>query len=175
MCVCVLHIWVSSHSSWLFCYVPFIIFFLHTPFEKFLYSPIFSITDYFLSWVASTVSPSKTFFTIITLFFISIIYFLNFYWSIVDLQCFASFRYTTKWISYTYTYAHSFLDSFPIKAITEYWIEFPVLYSRNLFVIYFIYSSVYMSLPISQFIPPHPVPPGNQKFIFYICNSISVL
>ena len=27
----------------------------------------------------------------------------NFYWSIVDLQCFVSFRYTTKWFSYAYT------------------------------------------------------------------------
>ena len=28
--------------------------------------------------------------------------------------------------------------------------------------------------PISQFIPPPPLPPGNDKFVFYICNSISV-
>ena len=30
-----------------------------------------------------------------------------------------------------------------------------MLYSRSLLVIYFIYSSVYMSSPIFQFIPPH--------------------
>ena len=66
----------------------------------------------------------------------------NFYWSLVDLQCCISFRCTAKWISYTYTYIHSFLDSFPIQVITEYWEEFPVLYSRSLLVIYFIYSSV---------------------------------
>ena len=35
-----------------------------------------------------------------------------FYWSIVYLQCCASFRYTVKWICYTYI--HSFSDSFPI-------------------------------------------------------------
>ena len=40
-----------------------------------------------------------------------------------------------------------FLDSFPIQAITEYWVEFPALYSRFLLVIYFIYRSVYMSVP----------------------------
>ena len=34
-----------------------------------------------------------------------------------------------------------------------------LLYSRSLLVIYFIYSSVYMSVPISQFIPPLPFPP----------------
>ena len=33
-----------------------------------------------------------------------------------------------------------------------------------------------MSIPISQFIPPPPpVPFGNHKFVFYICDSISVL
>ena len=32
----------------------------------------------------------------------------KFYWSIVDLQSCVSFRCTTKWISYTYTYIHSF-------------------------------------------------------------------
>ena len=30
--------------------------------------------------------------------------------------------------------------------------------NRSLLVIYFIYSSVYMSVPISQFIPPHLYP-----------------
>ena len=63
----------------------------------------------------------------------------------MDLQCCVSFRFTANWISYMYTYIHSFLDSFPIQAITEYWVEFPVLYSRSLIVIYFIYTSVYIN------------------------------
>ena len=46
--------------------------------------------------------------------FLSFFFLKNFYWSIVDLQCCVSFRYTAKWISYTYTYIHSVLDSFPI-------------------------------------------------------------
>ena len=38
----------------------------------------------------------------------------NCYWSITDSQCCVSFRCTTKWISYTYTYIHSSLESFLI-------------------------------------------------------------
>ena len=43
-----------------------------------------------------------------------LVFFLNFSWSIVDLQCSVNFRCTAKWISYTYTYIHSFLDSLHI-------------------------------------------------------------
>ena len=32
-----------------------------------------------------------------------------------------------------------------------------------------------MSTSISQFIPLPPFPAGNHKFVFYICDSISVL
>ena len=54
------------------------------------------------------------------LFFI----FKNYCWSKVDLQCFYfynvfTFCCTSKWISYTYTYIHCFLDSFPIKVIKD--------------------------------------------------------
>ena len=42
-------------------------------------------------------------------------------------------------ILYQYIYP-LFLIFFPILAITEYEVEFPVLYSRSLLVIYFIYS-----------------------------------
>ena len=57
-----------------------------------------------------------------------------------------------------YTCIPSFLDFLPILVTTEHWVEFPVLYSRFSLVIYFIHSNVYMSIPISQFIPP-PVSP----------------
>ena len=29
-----------------------------------------------------------------------------------------------------------------------------------------------MSIPVSQFISPTPLPHGNHKFVFYICDSI---
>ena len=47
---------------------------------------------------------------------------------------------------------YSFLYSFTIRVIAEYWAEFPVLYGKSLLVIYFIYSSV--SVPVFQFILP---------------------
>ena len=54
------------------------------------------------------------------------------------LECCISFRHIIKWLSYTYTYIHSF----PMYIITEYWVEFSVLYSRSLLVIHLVYSSV---------------------------------
>ena len=51
-----------------------------------------------------------------------------------------------------YIYIYTFIissDSFPIQLITEYWVEFPELYSRSLWIIYFIHGSVYMLLPNS--------------------------
>ena len=53
-------------------------------------------------------------------------------------------------VIYLSIYITSFLDSFPIWAITECWVEFPVLYSRSLLVICFIHCSVFVSSPISQ-------------------------
>ena len=81
--------------------------------------------------------------------------FKNLYWGIVDLQHCVSFKFSVKWVCYTYI--HSFLDSFPIYTMTEYWVEFPVLHSRSLLVIYFKYNSLYVSIPI--FLIPSPLPP----------------
>ena len=45
------------------------------------------------------------------------LFFFSFYWSMVDLQCCVTFYCTAKWLNYTYTYIHSFLDSFPIWSL----------------------------------------------------------
>ena len=49
----------------------------------------------------------------------------------------------------------------------------PCAIQRSILVIYFIHitSCVYMSISISQFIPP-PFYPGNHKFVFYIRDSL---
>ena len=54
-------------------------------------------------------------------------------------------------------------------------ILFIFLYSSFLLVIHFIHISVYMSIPISQFIPPPLSPLGVHTFVLYICVSISAL
>ena len=61
----------------------------------------------------------------------------------VHLQRCISFWYTdTKWFSYMYVYIFS--GSFPLWFITRYWMWFPVLY-----IVYFIYSSLYLLIPNS--------------------------
>ena len=43
-------------------------------------------------------------------------------------------------------YTYPFSDSIPVRAITELWVEFPVLYHRSLLIIYLMHSSVTMLL-----------------------------
>ena len=38
------------------------------------------------------------------------------------------FTTSATWEAHPYTYIHSFSDSFPTQVVTEYWVEFPVLY-----------------------------------------------
>ena len=53
-----------------------------------------------------------------------------------------------------------FFKFFSIIGITRYWIEFPVLYSRALLFIYFIYSTVYLVHPKFLIYPsPPPLSP----------------
>ena len=52
----------------------------------------------FKTWKTGKKNQIKVFFKII------------FYWDVADLQCFVSFRYTTKWFSYTVTYIHKYMS-----------------------------------------------------------------
>ena len=53
-------------------------------------------------------------------------------------------------------------------------IQFSVL--QQDLIDYFIYRSVYTSIPTFQFIPPSaPFPPSNHRLVFHICDSVSVL
>ena len=60
-------------------------------------------------------------------------------------------------------------------SIFFFWILFYLffVYSKFLLVLYFIHISVYMSIPISQFIPPPPPPPPPPAFPTwcpYVCS-----
>ena len=70
---------------------------------------------------------------------------LFFYRHIIDLQHLISFRCIPKCFIYicvcVCVCVYSFSDSFPLQVIAKYWVQFPVLYSRSLFI-YFIYSHV---------------------------------
>ena len=72
-----------------------------------------------------------------------------------------------------------FLDFLPIQVTTEYYVEFPALYSMFSLIIYFIHSSVYMSVTVSQFIPPFCPHPWYPKVLYvcvlYVCVSVFAL
>ena len=74
-------------------------------------------------------------------------FFLSFHWNMADMQ---HFRFTPKWFKYLCIYIFSCSDSFLLKIITRYWIQFLVLCSRALLVIYFTYF--FLSLFIYLFI-----------------------
>ena len=50
-----------------------------------------------------------------------------------------------------------------------------VLCSGPLSALCYIYSGVHMSVPVSQIISPPPHTRGHHKFVFYVCDSTSVL
>ena len=84
---------------------------------------------------------------------------------------------------------------FPIYSTKEYWVEYPVLHSKSLLVIYFIYCRVYMSIQILCFnnatcipfskcfkiiyfpwkinliLPPTQKCYFGSKYIFIVCES----
>ena len=81
---------------------------------------------------------------------------INFYWSIVALQCCISFYWPAKWISFTYTYMPSIFGFLSHLGHLRALSGVPVLYNRFSFVVYFMHTinSVYVSTPTSQSILP---------------------
>ena len=74
--------------------------------------------------------------------------FKKFILSIVDLQCFVSFRYTAKWFSYTHI--HSFLILFPSHIIpSPCWFIFLI---SLLFVSVLFFLSSFISIPPCPFL-----------------------
>ena len=61
--------------------------------------------------------------------------YIHFYLSIVDLQC---FRYTARWFSYTNAHI-LFLKLFSSWVITRYWLYFPMLYSKPLLLVAYLF------------------------------------
>ena len=66
------------------------------------------------------------------------------------------------------------LDSIPIQVSTKHRIEFPVLYSRFLLIIFYIQYCVYVN-PKLLIYSCARFPFGNHKFVFYICGSIVIV
>ena len=82
-------------------------------------------------------------------------------------QCFVSFCFITKWISYTYTYipiSPPSCISLPpyliphLYMVTKHRADLPVLCSCFPLAIYFTFSSLYKSMPLSHFVPAYPSP-----------------
>ena len=84
---------------------------------------------------------------------------------------------------YVYLYPHipsllRLLPTLPIpslQVVTKQQAALPVLYSCFPLVIDFTFGSIYMSMPLSHFIPAYPSPAHILKSILYVCIFIPVL
>ena len=57
-------------------------------------------------------------------------------------------------------------------SVTEY---SSLCWTIGVLVYHFIYSTVYLLISDSSFIPPLTLPFGKHKIVFYVCESVSVL
>ena len=71
---------------------------------------------------------------------------------------------------------HVYSDSLQLQVLTKCQVEFPVLYRRSPWVMYFVYSGLCLLIPTSCFIPsPASFPSGDGNLTLCACGSISVL
>ena len=114
--------------------------------------------------------------------FLFFFFFNHVFWSIIALQWCISFCFITKWISYTYTYIPisppSCISLTPsLSHPSRWWQNTELISLCGCFPLasYFTFGSVYMSVPLSHFIPAYPSPPCVLKSILYVCVFIPVL
>ena len=101
------------------------------------------------------------------------IFYIYFYWNIVDLQCYTNFFCTAKWFIYTYMDTF-FLILFSIMIYQGYWVYFPVLYIKTLFI-HAVYNSLHLLTPTSHSIsPPSPSPLATTSLLSYVYEFVSV-
>ena len=81
-------------------------------------------------------------------YFLNLIFIL--YWRLVDLQCCVS------GVQQSDSVTHSFQSLFPSRVMTKYWVGFPLLCSRSLLVIYFLYQ--FSRSVVSDSLRPHESP-----------------
>ena len=92
-----------------------------------------------------------------------------FNWSIGDLQCCVRFWCTTNWFGYTHIF---FFRFFFIIGYSNMLNIIPCAIQQDLVVYLFYIKAIYQALNLSS--PTH-FPFGNHKFVFYVCESLSVL
>ena len=100
-----------------------------------LYLVFFNLT-FILLWDTSTCSVFFLFYLFIKYW--NIIEYYNYITMVLISVC----NKVIQLYIHTYIYIYIYIY-FPMQVITEYWVEFPVLYSKSLLIIYFMYSSVY--------------------------------
>ena len=95
-----------------------------------------------------------------------ILFYLLFNWRIIALKCYIGFCHTSTCISHRYTHVPSPLNVPPLSnlippfyVVTEHQAEIPVLYNNFPLAIYFTYGNVFISILLSQFVPPAPALP----------------
>jgi len=87
-------------------------------------------------------------------------------WSLVDLQCCASFWNTAKLFIYIYVI---YIYYFPLWFMIGSWIWSPVVYNGALFFTHSVYNKLHLLVSKSQSIVPPTSPPLSQPLVCSLC------